>query len=311
MKPGNILVDENDRPYLIDLGLAKSLAATDYTTLTGKALGTAAYMSPEQARGSTEIDFRTDVYGLGATLFSLLTGRPPFAGPRPMIVLRMVIDEEPIWPRECDNPVGSELKAICLKCVEKNPTNRFASAGELALVLKRYLNYEPTGVTLPRPWTRMAKWAKRQPWRAAAAGIAFVAVLVAVSAGALAWRGGHHRAAAEALIRENATVNFLQLPGTIEHMAFYRAWIDPRLHQRLQNSAGDPDLRVRDLLALLPSEPEHASELADRLLKCSHDEHLVIREALRAHWPPVVSKLQTAIANPRYNTAQQVAQQPL
>ena len=144
VKPGNIIVGENDRPYLIDLGLAKSLEATDYTTLAGKALGTAAYMSPEQARGATEVDFRTDVYGLGATLFTLLTGRPPFTGPSPMVVLRKVIDEEPAWPRERDKPVGGELKAICLKCLEKNPADRFGSAGELAVVLKKYLNYEPT-----------------------------------------------------------------------------------------------------------------------------------------------------------------------
>ena len=157
VKPGNILVGENDRPYLIDLGLAKSLEATDYTTLTGKALGTAEYMSPEQARGDDDIGFPTDVYGLGATLFTLLTGRPPFSGPGPLVVLRKVIDEEPVWPRERDKPVGPELKAICLKCLEKNPANRFASAGELAVVLKKYLMYEPTGVTRPRPWVRLGQ----------------------------------------------------------------------------------------------------------------------------------------------------------
>ena len=132
VKPGNIMLDENDRPYLIDLGLARSLEKTEYTTLTGRPLGTAAYMSPEQARGASEIGSSTDVYGLGATLFTLLTGRPPFTGPGPMVVLRKVIDEEPAWPRERDRPVGVELKAICLKCLEKNPANRFGSAGELA-----------------------------------------------------------------------------------------------------------------------------------------------------------------------------------
>ena len=113
VKPGNIMVDENDRPILIDLGLAKSLDATDYTTLTGKVLGTAEYMSPEQAKGLKNVDFTTDVYGLGATLFALLTARPPFSGPQPMVVLRKVIDEEPVWPRRIDKPVGRELKAIC------------------------------------------------------------------------------------------------------------------------------------------------------------------------------------------------------
>jgi eukaryotic-like serine/threonine-protein kinase len=304
VKPGNIMVDENDRPYLIDLGLARSLEATEYTTVTGKVLGTAAYMSPEQARGASKIGFSTDVYGLGATLFTLLTGRPPFTGTDPLVVLRKVIDEEPTWPRERDKPVGVELKAICLKCLEKTPGNRFGSAGELAMILKKYLDYEPTGVTLPRLWARVGKWARRQPWRAAAAGIALVAVIVTTAAGALAWRGGHHRAAAEAMVREIQTVSFLQLPEKIEHMANYRAWINPRLRQRLLTDSGDSDLRVRDLLALLPAEPEHAGELADRLLKCGHDEHRIIREALRPHWPAMASKLQAAIANPRCDTAQ-------
>jgi formylglycine-generating enzyme required for sulfatase activity len=304
VKPGNIMVDENDRPYLIDLGLARSLEATDYTTLTGKVLGTAAYMSPEQARGAGEIDFSTDVYSLGATLFTLLTGRPPFTGPCPMVVLRKVIDEEPAWPSDRDRAVGSELKAICLKCLEKEPANRFGSAGELAAVLKKYLNYEPTGVTLPRPWVRLAKWVKRQPWRAAAAGITLAATMMVMAAGALAWNSGHHCAAAEALVRESATVSFPLLPDKIKRMADYRAWINPRLHQRLQTNSGDPELRVRDLLALLPSEPEHASELADRLLKCGYEEHRVIREALRAHWPTVAPRIQAAIENPRFDIAQ-------
>jgi eukaryotic-like serine/threonine-protein kinase len=165
LKPGNIMLDENDRPYLIDLGLARSLEATDYTTLTGRPLGTTAYMSPEQARGASKVGFGTDVYGLGATLFTLLTGRPPFTGPDPLVVLRKVIDEEPAWPRERDKPVGAELKAICLKCLDKTPCKRFGSAGELAVILKKYLNYESTGVTLLRPWTRLARWVRRQPRR--------------------------------------------------------------------------------------------------------------------------------------------------
>jgi formylglycine-generating enzyme required for sulfatase activity len=306
VKPGNILVANNDRPYLIDLGLAKSLDATDYTTLTGKALGTAEFMSPEQARGDDDIDFATDVYGVGATLFTLLTGRPPFTGPNPIAVLRKVMDEEPIWPRERDKPVGAELKAICLKCLEKNPANRFGSAGELAVVLKKYLNYEPTGISSPKPWARVAKWARRQPWRAAAVGIAMIATVVVALAGALAWNGGHRRSAAEALVREIPTVRFLDLPGKIDQMAPYRTWINPRLRHRLQNNAGDSELRARDLLALLPSEPEHASELADRLLHCGPEEHRVIREALRPYWPVVAPKLQVVVGNQQCETGQRV-----
>ena len=297
LKPGNIMLDENDRPYLIDLGLARSLEATDYTTVTGRPLGTAAYMSPEQARGANKIGFGTDVYGLGATLFTLLTGRPPFTGPDALVVLRKVIDEEPAWPRERDKPVGVELKAICLKCLDKTPGKRFGSAGELAMVLKKYLNYESTGVTLPRPWTRLAKWVRRQPWRAAAAVIALVAILTAGSAGA--WIVQRNRMAAELFLHDLHKDSLNELPARISRMASYRGWIDQRLRELLRALPPDTESRTRVLLALLPSEPELASALIDRLLTCEPAEHRVIRESLRSYWPLLSSKLRHVFDDPR------------
>ncbi len=291
VKPGNILVGENDRPYLIDLGLARSLDATDYTTLTGKVLGTAEFMSPEQARGGDDIGFPADVYGLGATLYTLLTGRPPFSGPTPLVVLRKVIDEDPAWPREFDKPVGPELKAICLKCLEKSPTSRFASAGELAVVLKKYLMYEPTGVARPRPWVRLGKWVKRQPSRAAAASLALLACLIA----AAAWAWNAHRSAltAELFLHDLRTIPMANLTDKIDKMAPYRRWINPRLHALLPEM---PVTRIsgRGLHSLLPSEPRWVDELTDRILTCSPDEHRVIRDALRGHrqsWLPALRRI--------------------
>ena len=224
LKPGNLMIDENGRVIVIDLGLAKSLEATECTTHSGKAMGTAEYMSPEQALGQPDVGFSSDVYGLGATLFALLTGRPPFTGPNATVVLRKVIDEEPEWPPEMDKPVGRELKAICLKCLEKNPSRRFRSAGELAVVLDRYLNYESTGVVLPGPWTRFARWVRRKPWRAAAAGVALLAAIVAASAAA--WTFGHHRATAEILVHNIQVAPFTRLDETIQQMAGYRFWVE-------------------------------------------------------------------------------------
>src|SRR5262249_40324694 len=98
LKPSNIMVEgETDRPYLIDLGLCKSLEATDATSTVGRPMGTAEYMAPEQARGAHDVGFGVDVYGLGATLLTLLTGAPPFSGPMPAVVLRKVMEEEPDW----------------------------------------------------------------------------------------------------------------------------------------------------------------------------------------------------------------------
>jgi eukaryotic-like serine/threonine-protein kinase len=294
VKPNNILVDENNRPFLIDLGLAKSLEATDYSTLSGKVIGTAEYMSPEQAQGHDEISFATDVYGLGATLFALLTGRPPFTGPNPVAVLRQVIDDEPVWPRERNKPVGPELKAICLKCLEKDPSQRIASAGELADELGKYLRYERCKYTLPGPWTRLIKWARRQPWRAVAAGLAIVAVLVAASAWAMT--ASRDRATSEVLLNDLQTIPMAELPRKIQQMAGYRGWVNPRLHAMLSN---DPEPRTRILLALLPSEPRRATELADRLLTCGPEEHRVIREALRDRWKDFIPRLRKVLDGPR------------
>jgi eukaryotic-like serine/threonine-protein kinase len=298
VKPGNILVDENDRPYLIDLGLAKCLEATDYSTLSGKALGTAEYMSPEQARGQKEVGFTTDVYSLGATLFTLLTGSPPFTGPNPIAVLRQVIDDEPAWPRARNKPVGPELKAICLKCLEKDPDRRIASAGELADELGKYLRFERCKYTLPGPWTRLTKWARRQPWRAVAAGLAVVAVLVVATA--WTWTARRDRATADALIHDLQTIPIDALPRKIKQMAGYRGWINPRLHAML---ARDPESRTRVLLALLPIEPQWANELTDRLLSCGDpDEHKVIREALSDLWPDLVPRLRQVQPDPGRRT---------
>ncbi len=133
LKPSNIMVDAEDRPILIDLGLCKSLEATDATSRSGRPMGTAEYMAPEQARGDRRAGASVDIYGLGATLLTLLTGQPPFSGSPPAAVLLRVIGDEPEWPRERDRAVGRELKAVCLKCLEKDPALRFESAGALAV----------------------------------------------------------------------------------------------------------------------------------------------------------------------------------
>ncbi len=285
IKPGNIMVDENDRPILIDLGLAKSLDATDFTTLTGKALGTPEYTSPEQARGLKNVDHTTDVYGLGATLFALLTGCPPFSGPQPIVVLRKVIDEEPVWPRQRDKPVDRELKALCVKCLEKDPSARIPSAGRLADELRRYLNQMPVTYALPGPRARLVKWVKRQPWRAAAAGMALAAALLLLWAERMwAWSEQRNVATAVNLVRDVQSVALADLPKKIEQLGHYRGLAVPLLRKSLESSPADSEARTRILLALLRSEPQRAGELATRLLTCGQEEHRVIREAIRDRW---------------------------
>ena len=297
LKPGNVMLDEDDRPLLIDLGLCKSLDATDFTSVSGKPMGTAEYMAPEQARGVKDVGIAVDIYGLGATLFALLAGRPPFSGTSPVVVLRKVIEEEPDWPPERDQSVGRELKAICLKCLEKDPSHRFRSAGELAEALRKYLDGEPTGVTLPGPWTRLVRWIRRNPWRAAAAAIAVVAAMVTTTAWARAAR--RDRETAEAFVRDLPTIPMADLPRKVRELEAYRGSINPRLDQLIRAGPVDPEVRPRIALALLPSEPSWANELADRLLVCGPEEHRIIREALRDHGTDVAPKLRAALDDPR------------
>ncbi|HEV3121818.1 MAG TPA: serine/threonine-protein kinase, partial [Isosphaeraceae bacterium] len=305
LKPSNVMVDEHGRPQLIDLGLAKSLEVTEYTTLTGKPLGTPEYMSPEQARGQKDVSFASDVYGLGATLYALLTARPPFTGSTPAVVLRKVIDDEPPWPRERDKPVGRELKAICLKCLEKDPQQRFGSAGALAVALNQYLNGDPiAGIPRPQPWTSAVKWARRQPWRAVATGVSVIAAVV-VSA-CWAWAIHHSRAMAEVFVHDLQHIPLPDLPGKIDEMASYRGWVTPKLHELLRTGPADPAFRTRLALALLPAEPRWTHELTERLLACGPEEHRVIREALRSQWPVVAPKLREVFDNPRSDPVRRV-----
>lgn len=140
LKPSNIMIDEHDDPRIMDFGLAKRVDDSKHHTLTGTVLGTPSYMSPEQATGDTrKISNRSDVYSLGAVLYELLTGRPPFCADNHLDTLLHVVQSEPVPPRLLNPKVDVDLENICLKCLEKNPKDRYPSAGALADDLERYL----------------------------------------------------------------------------------------------------------------------------------------------------------------------------
>ncbi|MCI0340687.1 MAG: serine/threonine protein kinase [Planctomycetales bacterium] len=144
LKPGNVLVDRAGRPYLTDFGLARPVEFDTQVTATGSTVGTPAYMAPEQARGLAEDVGRwTDVYGLGATLYEALAGRPPFEGDSGVQVLLRVIQESPVPPRRVRKSVPRALEVICLKALSKEAGDRYASAGEMADDLRRFLRGEP------------------------------------------------------------------------------------------------------------------------------------------------------------------------
>jgi serine/threonine-protein kinase len=141
LKPANVLVDAADQPHVTDFGLAKRLGC-DGQTRTGAVLGTPSYMSPEQVSGSKELTPATDVYGLGALLYELVTARPPFHAETAVDTLVHVLERDPAPPRLLNPNVDHDLQTICLKCLEKDPRHRYASASEVAEDLERYLNGE-------------------------------------------------------------------------------------------------------------------------------------------------------------------------
>lgn len=169
IKPGNILIGPQGVAKLTDFGLAKHLDQDTGLTIAGSAVGTPSYMSPEQARGDlAQLGPATDIYALGATFYELLTGHPPFRGETVGGTLARVLKDEVVPPRQLRPELSPELEAVCLKCLEKNPTNRYPSAKELAEDLCRWRNGEATKV---RPWSwrrRLARKLRRQ-WRLIAA----------------------------------------------------------------------------------------------------------------------------------------------
>jgi WD40 repeat protein len=195
LKPGNILLDAAGEPHVTDFGLARRL--TDDATLsrTGAVLGTPAYMAPEQAAPTPGgVSTAADVYGLGAVLYYLLAGRPPFQGATPLDVVLRVREQEPDPPHLTRPDVPRDLETICLKCLHKDPARRYADAAALADDLQRILDGEPILARRAGATERLARWARRRPF---AVGLIVVTLLSLV--GAVVGMAWHTASLADAL----------------------------------------------------------------------------------------------------------------
>ncbi|MBX6314788.1 MAG: protein kinase, partial [Isosphaeraceae bacterium] len=184
LKSSNVLFTTDGTPKITDFGLAKRLDEEEGHTQTGQVIGSPSFMAPEQARGhNREVGPAADIYALGAILYEMLTGRPPFRGATPMETMIQVVHEDPVPPSRLRPRLSRDLETICLKCLQKEPARRYPTAQALADDLRRYLDGQPI---LARPISireRAWKWARREPAQAALVALGLVAVIITVAAG--------------------------------------------------------------------------------------------------------------------------------
>jgi serine/threonine-protein kinase len=198
LKPGNILLTRDGTPKVTDFGLARRLGGNGGLTLTGMPMGTPSYMAPEQARCEKKaIGPATDVYALGAILYEMLTGRPPFYAETPTATLQQVLTDEPVPPARLNPGVPRDLTTICLKCLHKEPHRRYASAAALAEDLRRFLRGETIAARRAGRLERLARWARRRP--AAAALLALTLLAATAVLGGAGWLIGRQILTARAV----------------------------------------------------------------------------------------------------------------
>ncbi|HLK46183.1 MAG TPA: serine/threonine-protein kinase, partial [Acidimicrobiales bacterium] len=180
LKPQNVMVDAKDRPYVLDFGLAVIRGSSSGLTRTGSVLGTPSYMPPEQVDTGGEVDARTDVYALGATLYHVIAGRPPFLGNSDVNVITAVLTKDPEPASRFNRRAEGDLDTITAKCLEKVPERRYGSAADLAAELDRYLAGEPIVARPIGLAARAARKIRRNPGSSAAVSFALVAALAAL-----------------------------------------------------------------------------------------------------------------------------------
>jgi serine/threonine-protein kinase len=303
LKPANVLLADAQGPpvpKVCDFGLAKLADAGGEPTPTRAVVGTPSYMAPEQALGRTSAAGPgADVYALGAILYELLTGRPPFRAETPFETLLQVREADPAPPSLLNPKVPRDLETVCLQCLRKEPERRYPSAEGLAADLRRFLDGEPVSARREGWGGRAVRRARRHPAVAAAAATAVV--LAAGACGVLAWadaRGREQEAAAtaRAMVDSLGDLETARVPDRVRDLAPYRPWADPLLADAVASAPPASKRRLHAALALVEHDPAHVEYLTGRLLTATPAELLVVRKALEPYRGRVSPRLWEASA---------------
>jgi serine/threonine protein kinase/tetratricopeptide (TPR) repeat protein len=275
IKPGNILLDEKGEPHLTDFGLARLVETESTVTHTLEVLGTPSYMAPEQAVGNNSaLTAATDVYALGAVLYQLLTGHPPFAGGTTYETIKLLLDTEPRQPRLWNPKIDRDLSTTCLKCLEKDPERRYSSALALAEDLERWLKHEPIEARHAGIVTRGKKWVRRNP---SSAVLAASLAALAVAAGWIVWNS---KLTQSPITTGIAVLPFENLTEDKEH-AFFADGVQDDILTRLAKIA---DLKVISRTSVMQYRGKQNARKIGDALRVSHVlEGSVRRDGPRIH----------------------------
>jgi eukaryotic-like serine/threonine-protein kinase len=249
LKPSNVLLAADGTPKVSDFGLAKLLDADSERTASGQPLGTPSYMAPEQAGGhSKHVGPATDVYSLGAILYQALTGRPPFLGATALETLNLVMTTDVVWPTRLRPDVPRDLESICLKCLEKSPTDRYATGINLAEDLHRFLDGRPTLARPIGPAGRVWRWSRCNP-RVAGLSAAVAASLIAgtVVSSLLAFRAMRAEASTRRE-RDRAQIEANRFKAVNEFVRKDLLAQASPTNQATRETKPDPDLKLRTVL---------------------------------------------------------------
>ena len=258
IKPGNILLDTKGEPHLTDFGLARLVEGESNLTRTLEVMGTPSYMAPEQAAGEhTKLGKATDVYGLGAVLYQLLTAHPPFAGGTTYETIKLVLDTEVWQPRLWNRKIDRDLSAICLKCLEKDPKRRYSSALALAEDLEHWLKHEPIRAKRSGFFSHARKWVRRNP-----TSVLLVASLLALAA-VMGWSVWKSELSSRPAPKGIAVLPFENLSQDPDN-AYFADGIQEEILTRLASIA---DLKVisRTSTQQYQSKPRNLAEIAKQL----------------------------------------------